>query len=106
MNHPAAMAGITNIVKLLTCSARYAFGSSTPTAKSPIARMIRITSSVISLKSPQDLGSNAFAPYGPIAMPNAVPRTTSPKNNYRGTSLDNRVHGGLRERGLAYLLLH
>lgn len=58
-----------------------------PIANNPVARTMRITSSVIFCDpsdEPQERGSNMFPAYGPMTTPKAVPRTTSFKYSYNG----------------------
>ena len=64
----------------------YAFGNSTPIAKTPTARITRVNSRVIvftvsSELPPQDLGSKIFPQYGPIMIPNTKARGASPMYN-------------------------
>ena len=47
MTQPIAIVGMTIASRLFACFARYDFGNSTPMAKRPVARTIRITSSVM-----------------------------------------------------------
>lgn len=60
------MTGNKRKKRLFQCFAMYAFGSSTPIAKTPTAKITRVTSSVIvftvvSSPPPHDLGSIKFA---------------------------------------------
>ena len=64
----------------------YAFGSSTPMAKTPTASMTLVISSVIvftvsSELPPQDLGSKIFPQYGPMIIPKTKARGASPIYN-------------------------
>lgn len=81
ITHPTAIVGTTIINRPFQCSHIYRLGSSTPIANRPTAKTIRITSRVTTFELPDievhERGSNMFAAYGPIAMPNAVPKRTS-----------------------------
>jgi hypothetical protein len=79
VTQPMAIVGTTMITRLFQWRARYAWGSSTPIAKSPVASVMRMTSRVIALESLlQERGLKMFAPWGPMIIPNAVAMTDSP----------------------------
>jgi hypothetical protein len=79
ITQPIAIVGTTMTARSFHCLARYAGGRSTPIAKTPVASVSRIISSVIAFTSVfQVRGLNMFAPNGPIMIPNAVARTDSP----------------------------
>jgi hypothetical protein len=76
--HPMAIVGTTITRRLFELRAMYERGSSTPMAKSPVARTTRVISSVNTLVfSVQERGLKRLAQWGPIAAPKPVPRTTS-----------------------------
>jgi hypothetical protein len=59
---PKAIVGTTMTSKLLACSFIYAQGNSTPTANKPVARTIRMTSSVMVFsKEPHERGAKMLA---------------------------------------------
>ena len=68
--HTHVMTGPRRKNRLFQCRCMYAFGSSTPMAKTPMASTTRVTSRVIVFVvalslPPQPLGSKMLAPYGP-----------------------------------------